>query len=87
MASANSAALPSRGYGVRMKDADVVKKFIFRYLSVPLTDGCWNNLVRITKENHFNNIIELNKFLNNEPLVKVLIVTLSMPKGAILRRL
>jgi hypothetical protein len=25
-----------------LNNADVVKKFIFRFLSVPLTDGLWN---------------------------------------------
>ena len=32
---------------MHLNNADVVKKFIFRYLSVPLTDGLWNILVNI----------------------------------------
>jgi len=27
---------------MHLHNADAVKKFIFRYLSVPLTDGYWN---------------------------------------------
>jgi hypothetical protein len=50
---------------MQLNDADVVKKFIFRYLSAPLTDGFWNILVNITNKDKFNKIIELNKFLSN----------------------
>jgi hypothetical protein len=39
-----------------------VKKFIFRYLSVPLTDGVGNISVDITNKDIFNKFIELNKF-------------------------
>jgi len=27
---------------MQFNNADVVKKFIFRYLDLPLTDGLWN---------------------------------------------
>jgi hypothetical protein len=35
---------------VHLHNADVVKKFIFRYLSVPLTDGLWNIFMIITNK-------------------------------------
>jgi hypothetical protein len=35
---------------MHLHNADVVKKFIFRYLSVPLTDGYWNILMDITNK-------------------------------------
>jgi hypothetical protein len=38
-----------------MNDADVVKKFIFRYLSVPLTNGITNIFINKTKKNNLDN--------------------------------
>jgi hypothetical protein len=35
----------------------IVKKIVFRYLSVPLTDGFWNILVNITIKDVFNKFI------------------------------
>jgi hypothetical protein len=35
---------------MHLHNADVVKKFIFRYLSVPLTDGYWNIFMDITNK-------------------------------------
>ncbi|HKZ56897.1 MAG TPA: hypothetical protein VJ024_04255, partial [Thermodesulfovibrionales bacterium] len=35
---------------MQFNNADVVKKFIFRYLSVPLTDGYWNIFMDITNK-------------------------------------
>jgi hypothetical protein len=48
-----------------------VKKFIFRYLSVPLPDSIENILVNRTNKDKFNKIIELNKFLNNVCIILV----------------
>ena len=56
---------------MHLHNADVVKKFIFRYLGVPLTDGLWNILLNITNKDIFNKIIELNKFLNNVCIISV----------------
>jgi hypothetical protein len=56
---------------MQLNNADVVKKFIFRYLSAPLTDGFWNILVDITNKDKFNKFIELNKFLNNVCIIRV----------------
>jgi len=50
---------------MQFNSADVVKKFIFRYLDLPLTNGSRNVLVNITNKDIFNKFIELNKFLNN----------------------
>jgi len=33
-----------------LQNEDIVKKFIFRYLSVPLTDGLWNIFMEITNK-------------------------------------
>ncbi|MBS1115368.1 MAG: hypothetical protein H6Q94_1097, partial [Nitrospirae bacterium] len=44
--------------------ADVEKEFIFRYLSKFSTDSRRNILWK-TAERYFNQIIELNKLLNN----------------------
>jgi hypothetical protein len=52
-------------------NTDVVKKFIFRYLSVPLTDGTRNILVNITNKDKFNKFIELNKFLSNICIIQL----------------
>jgi hypothetical protein len=54
-----------------LDNADVVKKFIFRYLSVPLTDGLWNIFVNKTNKDITNNFIELNKFLSNVCIIWV----------------
>jgi hypothetical protein len=54
-----------------LNNADVVKKFIFRYLSVPLPDGVGNILMTKTNRDIFNKIIELNKFLNNVCIIRV----------------
>jgi len=35
---------------MQLHNADVVKKFIFRYLSVPLIDGYWNIFMNITNK-------------------------------------
>jgi len=50
---------------MHLNNADVVKKFIFRYLNVLLTDGFWNIFVDITNKDIPNKFIELNKFLSN----------------------
>jgi len=50
---------------MHLHNADVVKKFIFRYLNVPLTDGYRNIFIDITNKDISNKSIELNKFLNN----------------------
>jgi hypothetical protein len=44
---------------MHLHNADVVKKFIFRYLSVLLTDGLWNIFMNITNKDIPNKIIEL----------------------------
>jgi hypothetical protein len=56
---------------IMQNNADVVKKFIFRYLSVPLPDGIGNILVNRTYKNKFNKIIELNKFSNNVCIIRI----------------
>ncbi|OGW43705.1 MAG: hypothetical protein A2Y66_06305 [Nitrospirae bacterium RBG_13_41_22] len=48
-----------------------MKKFIFRYLNVPLTDDIWNILMTKTNRNIINKIIELKKFLNNVCIIRV----------------
>jgi hypothetical protein len=35
---------------MHLHNADVVKKFIFRYLTAPLTDGYWNIFMDITNK-------------------------------------
>jgi len=64
MNRANSANLVNlikliTGYALTRKmhlhNADVVKKFIFRYLSVPLTDGFWNIFMSNTNKDISNN--------------------------------
>jgi hypothetical protein len=50
---------------MHLHNADVVKKFIFRYLDSPLTDGLRNILVNITHKDIPEKFIELNKFLSN----------------------
>ena len=52
-------------------NADVVEKFIFRYLDLPLTNGSGNILVKITDKDIPNKFIELNKFLNNVCIIRV----------------
>ena len=52
-------------------NADVVEKFIFRYLDLPLTNGSGNILVNITDKDIPNKFIELNKFLNNVCIIRV----------------
>jgi DUF2075 family protein len=44
---------------MKFNNADIAKKFIFRYLSVLLTDGLRNILVSITNKDIPNKIIEL----------------------------
>jgi hypothetical protein len=39
---------------MQFKNADVVKKFIFRYLNLPLTNGSRNILVNITNKDILN---------------------------------
>jgi len=39
---------------MHLYNADVVRKFIFRYLSVPLTDGLWNIFINITNKDITN---------------------------------
>jgi hypothetical protein len=56
---------------MQFNNADVVKKFIFRYLDLPLTNGLWNILVNITNRNIPNKLIELNKFLSNVCIIQV----------------
>jgi hypothetical protein len=56
---------------MHLHNADVVKKFIFRYHSVLLTDGLWNIFMNITNKDIPNKIIELNKFLNNVCIIWV----------------
>jgi hypothetical protein len=35
---------------IHLHNADVVKKFIFRYLSVPLNNGYWNIFMDVTNK-------------------------------------
>jgi len=56
---------------MQSNNADVVNKFIFRYLNVPLTDGFRYILVSITNKDIFNKFIELNKFLSNVCIIRV----------------
>jgi len=56
---------------MHLNNAGVVKKFIFRYLSVPLKDGYWNIFMDITNKDIPNKFIELNKFLNNVCIIRV----------------
>jgi len=39
-----------------LHNADVVKKFIFRYLSVPLTDSSWNIFMDTTNKDISNKL-------------------------------
>jgi hypothetical protein len=48
-----------------------VRKFIFRYLDLPLTNGLRNILVDIAEKDILNKFIELNKFLNNVCIIRV----------------
>jgi len=41
---------------MRVNNADVVKKFIFRYLDLPLTSSSRNILVNITNKDISNNL-------------------------------
>ena len=50
---------------MQFNNADVVKKFIFRYLDLPLTNGSRSILLNITNKDIPNKFIELNKFLYN----------------------
>ena len=56
---------------MQLNNVDVVKKFIFRYLDLPLTNGSQNILVDIAKEDILNKFIELNKFLSNVCIIRV----------------
>jgi len=56
---------------MHLHNADVVKKFIFRYLNIPLTDGLWNIFMDITNKDIPKQIIGLNKFLNNVCIIWV----------------
>jgi len=52
---------------MHLHNADVVRKFIFRYLSVPFTDGYWNIFMDFTNKDILNYsslrvVDELNKF-------------------------
>jgi len=47
-----------------MKIADVVKKIIFQYFDVPFTDD-FVNISTMSNKRYFNQIIELNNFINN----------------------
>ena len=55
-----------------MNNADVVRKFIFRYLSVPLTNSITNIFINRTDKNNLNKFIELNKFLGNVGIIRQL---------------
>jgi hypothetical protein len=41
---------------MHLHNADVVKKFIFRYLSVPLNNGYWNIFMAITNKDFPNKL-------------------------------
>jgi hypothetical protein len=56
---------------MQFNNADVVKKFIFRYLDLPLTNDSLNILVNITNKDVFNKFIELNKFLSSVCIIRV----------------
>ena len=61
---------------MHLHNADVVKKFIFRYLNVPLTDGLRNIFMNITNKDTPNKsslrvVDELNKFLSNVCIIWV----------------
>jgi hypothetical protein len=57
---------------MQLNNVDVVKKFIFRYLDLPLTNGSGNTLVNITDKDIPNKFIDLNKFLNNVCIIRVI---------------
>jgi hypothetical protein len=56
---------------MQLNKADVVKKFIFRYLNVPLMNDIANIFINNTNKNNLNKFIELNKFLSNVCLIRV----------------
>jgi hypothetical protein len=56
---------------MQLDNADVVKKFIFRYLSVPLTNGIANIFINRTNKNNLDIFIELNKFLSNVCIIRL----------------
>ena len=56
---------------MQLNNADVVKKLIFRYLNVPLTNGTANIFMNKTNKNSLNEFIELNKFLSNVCIIRV----------------
>jgi len=58
-----------------INNADVVRKFILRYLSTHLTDNIWNILTTITHRDVFNKIIELKKSLNNVSIILINVIT------------
>jgi hypothetical protein len=66
---------------MQLNNADVVKKFIFRYLDLPLTNGSRNILVIITNKDILNKFIELNKFLSNVCIIKVNIIEINNKQG------
>ncbi len=55
---------------MRLNNADVVKKLIFRYLSVPLTNGIANIFINKINKNDLDILIELNKFLSNVCIIR-----------------
>jgi hypothetical protein len=56
---------------MHLNTADVVNKFIFRYLSEPLNYGYWNIFMDLKIKYIPNKFIELNKFLNNVCIIWV----------------
>jgi hypothetical protein len=56
---------------MQLNNADVVKKLIFRYLSLPLTNSIENIFINRTNKDNLNKIIELNKFLSNVCIIRV----------------
>jgi len=66
---------------MQFSNADVVKKFIFRYLDLPLRNDSWNILVGITNKDIFNKFIELNKFLSNVCIIQVIGIWLLYSRG------
>jgi hypothetical protein len=57
---------------MQLINADVVKKFVFRYLDLPLTNSPGNTLVNITGKDIPNKFIDLNKFLKNVCIIRVI---------------
>lgn len=63
---------------MKLNNADVVKKLIFRYLSVPLTNGIANIFMNKTNKNNLDKFIELNKFLSNVCIIRVKVCYVKM---------